>query len=139
MAEVFNEFSQEVSFSLFIKSVCLVYSKRMGESFANRKALRLGLKVLQNKFCSFTYLRASFGRQALRTDQKAKNAFCHSVRVASILNGPITTVCTASRRTERAKNLFEDYSKKDSWVIQRRIGKFPAIARNRVARFALLS
>jgi hypothetical protein len=32
---------------------------------------------------------------ALQTDQKAKDAFCHSVRVASALNGPITTVCTA--------------------------------------------
>ena len=32
---------------------------------------------------------------ALQTEQKAKNAFCHSVRVASVLNGPITKVCTA--------------------------------------------
>lgn len=37
-----------------------------------------------------------FWAAALQTDQKAKNAFCHSVRVASALNGPITTVCTAN-------------------------------------------
>ncbi|MFP5114751.1 hypothetical protein ACSU64_20550 [Bacillaceae bacterium C204] len=33
---------------------------------------------------------------ALRSDQKGKASFYHSVRVASALNGPITTVCTAN-------------------------------------------
>ena len=77
---------------------------------------------------------------ALQTDQKAKNAFCHSVSVASVLNGPITTVCTAvrlhsigscslygKRHTERAEKIEDQ-----------RHGKFPANARNRVACFALL-
>ncbi len=33
---------------------------------------------------------------ALQTDQKGKASFCHSVRVASALKGPITTICTAN-------------------------------------------
>jgi hypothetical protein len=74
MTEVFNEFSQEVSFSLFIKSVCWVYSKRMGESFANRKALSLDF-ILQNSFAIF---KSILWVVALRTDQKGRTSFCHS-------------------------------------------------------------
>lgn len=41
-------------------------------------------------------LKSSFGRQHYRLIKKEKSPFCHSVRVASALNGPITTVCTAN-------------------------------------------
>jgi hypothetical protein len=70
--------------------------------------------VIENKFHAIeshgqledylTYARShveELRASALRTDQKAKNAFSHSVLVASVLNGPITTFCTAAPTNRR--------------------------------------
>jgi len=43
----------------------------------------------------FETIQNFLGAVALRTDQKGKTSFCHSVRVALALNDPITTVCKA--------------------------------------------
>ena len=43
----------------------------------------------------FETIQNFLGAAALRTDQKGKTSFCHSVRVALALNDPITTVCKA--------------------------------------------
>jgi hypothetical protein len=60
-----------------------------------KKYIKRGLELFHSVLKSL-FVDLIGGRQHYGLIRKEKAPFCHSVRVASALNGPITTVCTAN-------------------------------------------
>ena len=92
--------SRNILVEIINLTICVFSTKRYIHEFTKRIIQGYEYSSEIKGYSSFpTVLRKNvqslFSAAALQTDQKAKNTFCHSVRVASALNGSITTDCTA--------------------------------------------